>query len=121
MFLLQLSFLSFIFRNTVGKEIQGSYQPFMSSQDAAVGVLVQLLRSAPPLRHDPTYPSQSINSEHGDDVGSSCFYVSRKTSDALDELRIYKEMKDMLLSHSENSTPDSVKRSQKQHINTTEN
>lgn len=93
----------------------------MSSQDAAVGVLVQLLRSAPPLRHDPTYPSQSINSEHGDDVGSSCFYVSRKTSDALDELRIYKEMKDMLLSHSENSTPDSVKRSQKQHINTTEN
>ncbi|KAK1273761.1 hypothetical protein QJS04_geneDACA013197 [Acorus gramineus] len=90
-------------RNLDGKEAAESFQAFMSarkSQDAAVGVLVHMLRTAPPLRQDHSYSSQSSRSEFEGDVGSSSFFVPRKASDALEELRSYREMKEMLLSQS---------------------
>ncbi|KAK1326218.1 hypothetical protein QJS10_CPA01g00469 [Acorus calamus] len=89
--------------NLDGKEAAESFQAFMSarkSQDAAVGVLVHMLRTAPPLRQDHSYSSQSSRSEFEGDVGSSSFFVPRKASDALEELRSYREMKEMLLSQS---------------------
>ncbi|XP_021805429.1 autophagy-related protein 13a [Prunus avium] len=72
------------------------------SHDAAVGVLVQMLRTAPPLRQDSScYSSQSVKPEHEGGVATaSGFFMPRKTSDALEELRSYKEMKDLLLSKS---------------------
>ncbi|KAM1613796.1 hypothetical protein ACFX1Z_002280 [Malus domestica] len=72
------------------------------SQDAAVGVLVQMLRTAPPLRQDSScYSSQSGKNEHEGGVATaSGFFMPRKTSDALEELRSYREMKDLLLSKS---------------------
>ncbi|KAI4325037.1 hypothetical protein MLD38_030467 [Melastoma candidum] len=72
------------------------------SQDAAVGVLVQMLRTAPPLRQDPScYSSPSLNMELGAGVTtSSGFFLPRKTSDALEELRSFSEMKNLLLSKS---------------------
>ncbi|GAA0149867.1 hypothetical protein LIER_08939 [Lithospermum erythrorhizon] len=68
------------------------------SQDTAVAALVHLLRTAPPLRQD-----SSSFSEHkkGEVAAASSFMLPRKTSDALEELRSYKEMKDLLLSKSE--------------------
>lgn len=72
------------------------------SQDAAVGALVHMLRTAPPLRQDSScYSSQSLRIEPEGEVGTaSGFFIPRKTSDALEELRAYKEMKDLLLSKS---------------------
>ncbi|XP_058206339.1 autophagy-related protein 13a [Rhododendron vialii] len=76
---------------------------FTKSQDAAVGALVQMLRTAPPLRQDSScYSSHSSKTELEGEVGaiSSGFFLPRKTSDALEELRSFKEMKDLLLSKS---------------------
>jgi autophagy-related protein 13 len=72
------------------------------SQDAAVGVLVQMLRTAPPLRQDSScYSSHSMKTEpEGGMATASGFFMPRKTADALDELRSYREMKDLLLSKS---------------------
>ncbi|XP_057464073.1 autophagy-related protein 13a-like [Actinidia eriantha] len=72
------------------------------SQDAAVGALVHMLRTAPPLRQDSScYSSPSSKTELEGEVGAaSGFFLSRKTSDALEELRGYKEMQDFLLSKS---------------------
>ncbi|KAK7275915.1 hypothetical protein RIF29_17041 [Crotalaria pallida] len=74
------------------------------SQDAAVGVLVRMLRAAPPLRQDSScYSSHSLKTEL--DAGAataSGFFMPRKTADALEELRSYKEMRDLLLSKSGN-------------------
>ncbi|XP_059667355.1 autophagy-related protein 13a-like [Cornus florida] len=80
-------------------------QPFSTtrkSQDAAVGALVHMLRTAPPLRQDSScYSSHSSKIELEGEVGAeSGFFVPRKTSDALEELRGYREMKDLL--HSKN-------------------
>ncbi|KAJ6976410.1 autophagy-related protein 13a [Populus alba] len=72
------------------------------SQDAAVGILVHMLRTAPPLRQDPScYSSHSLrtNVEEGMSTASG-FFLPRKTADALEELRSYREMKDLLLSKS---------------------
>lgn len=81
-----------------------AFLPARKSQDAAVGMLVHMLRTAPPLRQDRSYYSQASRSEFdgGDpnDIGASGFLVSRKASDALEELRSYKAMKDLLLSQS---------------------
>ncbi|KAL5719326.1 hypothetical protein ACHQM5_012121 [Ranunculus cassubicifolius] len=86
-----------------GKEDSGS-QRFPStrkSQDAAIGALVQMLRTAPPLRQDnSSYLSQSQSTATEDVGAASSFFMARKTSDALEELRSYKEMKDLLLSQS---------------------
>ncbi|PON83727.1 Autophagy-related protein [Trema orientale] len=72
------------------------------SQDAAVGVLVHMLRTAPPLRQDSScYSSNSLKAEaEGGITTASGFYMPRKAADALEELRIYREMKDILLSKS---------------------
>lgn len=72
------------------------------SQDAAVGVLVQMLRTAPPLRQDPScYSSHSLRTDLDEGVATaSGFFMPRKTADALEELRSYREMKDLLLSKS---------------------
>jgi autophagy-related protein 13 len=73
------------------------------SQDAAVGALVHMLRTAPPLRQDSScYSSHSSKTELEGEVGaaSSGFFLPRKASDALEELRGYKDMKDLLLSKS---------------------
>ncbi|KAJ8748126.1 hypothetical protein K2173_012587 [Erythroxylum novogranatense] len=72
------------------------------SQDAAVGILVHMLRTARPLRQDPTYhSSHCLRSELEEGVATaSGFFMPRKTTDALEELRSYKEMKDLLLSKS---------------------
>ncbi|XP_057726075.1 autophagy-related protein 13a [Arachis stenosperma] len=72
------------------------------SQDAAVGVLVHMLRTAPPLRQDSScYSSHSVKPEpEGGVTTASGFFMPRKTADALEELRSYKEMRDLLLSKS---------------------
>ncbi|KAG6707544.1 hypothetical protein I3842_06G037300 [Carya illinoinensis] len=72
------------------------------SQDAAVGVLVHTLRTAPPLRQDPScYSSHSMKIElEGGVTSASGLFMPRKTADALEELRSYGEMKDLLLSKS---------------------
>ncbi|XP_010251016.1 PREDICTED: autophagy-related protein 13a [Nelumbo nucifera] len=93
-------------RTPEGKEAsESTSQAFPSarkSQDAAVGVLVHMLRTAPPLRQDYScYSSQTSKSEFEGEVGSgSGFCVPRKTTDALEELKSYREMKDLLLSQS---------------------
>ncbi|CAN4089422.1 unnamed protein product [Withania somnifera] len=72
------------------------------SQDAAVGALVHMLRTAPPLRQDSScYTSHSIKTElEGDVSTASGFSVTKKASDALEELKTYKDLKDLLLSKS---------------------
>ncbi|OWM79704.1 autophagy-related protein 13a [Punica granatum] len=72
------------------------------SQDAAVGVLVRTLRTAPPLRQDPScYSTHSFKTEQEGGVATaSGFFMPRKTTDALEELRSYRDMKDLLLSKS---------------------
>lgn len=72
------------------------------SPGAAVGVLVHMLRTAPPLRQDSScYSSHSIKPENEEGVATaSGFFMPRKTSDALEELRSYREMKDLLISKS---------------------
>ncbi|KAF9603781.1 hypothetical protein IFM89_037867 [Coptis chinensis] len=93
-------------RTLDGKEgLDSTSQAFPStrkSQDAAIGVLVQMLRTAPPLRQDnSSYLSQSAKTESGGEVdAASGFFMPRKTADALEELKSYKEMKDLLLSQS---------------------
>ncbi|KAJ6359530.1 hypothetical protein OIU76_001126 [Salix suchowensis] len=72
------------------------------SQDAAVGILVHMLRTAPPLRQDPScYSSRSLRTDVEEGMTTaSGFFMPRKTADALEELRSYREMKDLLLSKS---------------------
>ncbi|KAJ4746841.1 Autophagy-related protein 13 [Rhynchospora pubera] len=90
-------------RSNDGKEVSdfGHASSSHKSQDAAVGVLVHMLRTAAPLR-DSTYSSQSSKSELQEEgLGStSSFFMSRKASDALEELQSYKSIKEMLLSQS---------------------
>lgn len=61
-----------------------------------------MLRTAPPLRQDPScYSSQSMRTDVEEGIGTtSGFFMPRKTGDALEELRSYREMKDLLLSKS---------------------
>jgi autophagy-related protein 13 len=92
--------------NVYGKS--GSDSPSTSlpigrkSQDAVVGVLVHMLRTAPPLRQDSScYSSHSLKAElDGGVATASGFFMPRKTTDALEELRSYREMRDLLLSNS---------------------
>lgn len=77
------------------------------TQDSEVGVLVQMLRTAPPLRQDSScYSTSSANPNlEGEDLTSSFDgSAPRKVSDALEELKAYKELKDLLLSKSASST-----------------
>lgn len=93
--------------NAVGKsaaETSTSLPMGKKSQDAAVGVLVHMLRTAPPLRQDPScYSSHSPKADAEPEGGiatASGFFMPRKTADALEELRGYREMRDLLLSKS---------------------
>lgn len=75
------------------------------SQDAAVGALVHMFRTAPPLRQDSScYSSRSSSSrnelEQQQAGTTSEFFLPRKASDAMEELRAYKDIKDLLLSRS---------------------
>ncbi|KAK9145949.1 hypothetical protein Sjap_005852 [Stephania japonica] len=87
-----------------GKESyeSGSQTMNRKSQDAAIGVLVHMLRTAPPLRQDHScYSPQSNKTEAEGGFGTaSSIFLPRKTADALDELRSYKEIKELLLSRS---------------------
>lgn len=69
------------------------------SQDAAVGALVRMLRTAPPLRQDSGCYSLNDGLE-GEFNTASGFFIARKTSDALEELKAYRDIKDLILSKS---------------------
>ncbi|XP_074282366.1 autophagy-related protein 13a isoform X1 [Silene latifolia] len=74
------------------------------SQDAAVGALVHMLRTAPPLRQDSSfYSSHSQTTQQDTNFGTgSAYLMPRKAADALEELKSYRELKDILLSKSGN-------------------
>lgn len=65
------------------------------SQDAQVGYLVNLLRNARPLRN-PSNPSQTPRAQSSRVTSAS----SVTTSDALEELQSFKEIRERLLSRS---------------------
>lgn len=75
------------------------------SQDAAVGSLVHLLRTARPLR-DSSYSSQTSGDE-SNTVASTSSVMSRRTSDALEELQSFKAIRERLLSGSRAKERDS--------------
>ncbi|KAF2587792.1 hypothetical protein F2Q70_00040550 [Brassica cretica] len=91
-------------RRKTSSSISQSLPIGRKSQDAAVGVLVQMLKTAQPLRQDSsTYmASMSGVEREGSAVSGteSEFSMARSTSDALEELRNYKQLKDLLLSKS---------------------
>lgn len=68
------------------------------SQDAAVGSLVHLLKTARPLRNS-NCPSQASAVESSE-AASTSSVVSRRKSDALEELQSFKEIKERLMSRS---------------------
>lgn len=72
------------------------------SRDAAVGILVDMLQTASPLGQDSScYGSHSVKTEQERGIATaSGFFMPRKTTDALEELRRYRELKDLLLSRS---------------------
>ncbi|KAH7566014.1 hypothetical protein ACOSP7_022234 [Xanthoceras sorbifolium] len=100
----------------------GGFFPIKKSQDAAVGALVCMLKKAPPLRQDlssttnlseasrPESWSNSVQETSriskapsgqnapSPSVASSGLLPLKTTADALEELRSYKEMKNLLLS-----------------------
>lgn len=69
------------------------------SQDAAVGALVRMLRTAPPLRQDSSCYSLSSRDLEAE-FSNSGLFMARKTSDALEELKAYTDIKDLILSKS---------------------
>ncbi|CAM0945039.1 unnamed protein product [Alopecurus aequalis] len=79
------------------------------SQDAAVGYLVHLLRSARPLR-DPSNSSLTSRAE-SIEAGSTSSFMSRRTSDAFEELESFKEIRENLLARSRSRMQDSLDRS----------
>lgn len=83
-----------------GMEFNSAFSMGRKSQDAAVGALVHLLRTAPPLRQDSSCYSASSQKDSNFGTASG-FFVPRKAADALEELRSYKDMKNLLLSKSE--------------------
>ncbi|KAK3211752.1 hypothetical protein Dsin_016458 [Dipteronia sinensis] len=100
----------------------GGFFPIRKSQDAAVGALVCMLKKAPPLRQDlssttnmsevsrpeswsnnilePSRISEVPSGQNAPSLSvlSSGLLASKTTADALEELRSYKEMKNLLLS-----------------------
>ncbi|GFP95422.1 autophagy-related protein 13 [Phtheirospermum japonicum] len=114
-----------------GPHEPGEVFPAKKSQDAAVGALVCMLKKAPPLRQDISVTTQYLqgsklqalrnymqnaneisNSEEQTigvqpstslNLASSGLIASKTTADALDELRGYRELKDLLLMQGKNS------------------
>lgn len=79
------------------------------SQDAAVGYLVHMLKSARPLRDSSNSPLTSrVESVEGGNVSS---FMSRRTSDALEELESFKEIKENLLARSRSRMQESLDKS----------
>lgn len=76
------------------------------SQDAAVGYLVHLLKSARPLR-DSGYSPHTSRAE-SIEAGSTSSFMSRRTSDALEELESFREIKENLLARSRSRLQDSL-------------
>ncbi|CAG7869661.1 unnamed protein product, partial [Brassica rapa] len=88
-------------RRKTSSSISQSLPIGRKSQDAAVGVLVQMLKTAPPLRQDLSAYMASMSGvqREGSVSGTeSEFSMARSTSNALEELRNYKQLKDLLLS-----------------------
>lgn len=88
-----------------GSEFNSALSLGRKSQDAAVGALVHMLRTAPPLRQDSSCyssRSQSVTQQEGNFGTASGFFMTRRASDALEELKSYREMKELLLSKSGN-------------------
>ncbi|KAD5961192.1 hypothetical protein E3N88_12665 [Mikania micrantha] len=69
------------------------------SQDAAVGALVRMLRTAPPLRQDSSCCSDHVEAQSN----ASGLFMSRMTSDALEELKAYTDIKHLILSKSKDA------------------
>lgn len=86
-------------RRKTSSSISQSLPIGRKSQDAAVGVLVQMLKTAPPLRQDSSTYMASMSGVQREGTESE-FSMARSTSDALEELRNYKQLKDLLLSKS---------------------
>jgi autophagy-related protein 13 len=102
-----LILLHALYRSSGGKEmgdLAGSSSH--KSQDAAVGYLVHLLKSARPLR-DSSYSSRTSKAE-SIEVGSTSSFMSRRTSDALEELESFKEIRENLLARSRSTLQDSL-------------
>ena len=76
------------------------------SQDAAVGYLVHLLKSARPLR-DSSYSTHTSRAESVE-AESTSSVMSRRTSDALEELESFREIKENLLARSRSRLQDSL-------------
>ncbi|KFK34234.1 hypothetical protein AALP_AA5G118500 [Arabis alpina] len=98
-------------RRKTSSSISQSIPLGRKSQDAAVGVLVHMLKTAPPLRQDSsTYMASMTGIQRESSVSVSVsgteseFSMPRSTSDALEELRNYKQLKDLLLSKSKNGS-----------------
>ncbi|KAF8103641.1 hypothetical protein N665_0186s0010 [Sinapis alba] len=103
----------------------GSYPK--KSQDAAVGALVNMLKKAPPLRQDVSesaipelcWTNNKNKPGRGEEIATASMTASgialaaKTTADALEELRSYKEMKNVLLSQStkDSSSPFAVSES----------
>lgn len=70
------------------------------SQDAAVGALVRMLKKAPPLHNDTTCDPKLIQSSNEISQDQQYVVSPKTTSDALEELRGYTQIKDLLLNQS---------------------
>ncbi|KAL5212049.1 hypothetical protein ABZP36_022896 [Zizania latifolia] len=79
------------------------------SQDAAVGYLVHLLRSARPLRDASNSPHTSRAESL--EAGATSSFMSRRTSDAFEELESFKEIRENLLARSRSRMQDSLDKS----------
>ncbi|XP_056168432.1 autophagy-related protein 13b [Syzygium oleosum] len=99
----------------------GSFLPIRKSPGAAVGALVDMLKKAPPLHqdfsnlatasqasrsetwsnsfHEHCQTPKAISAQDGtSSVASSALLASKTTTDALEELKVYREMRNLLLS-----------------------
>ncbi|ESQ48021.1 hypothetical protein EUTSA_v10020300mg [Eutrema salsugineum] len=112
---------SFDQRGDIHEPLESSGYLPKKSQDAAVGALVSMLKKAPPLRQDVSErsipeicwnnnnnkPAQAHEIAAASITASGLALASKTTADALEELRSYKEMKNVLLSQS-TMAPSSV-------------
>uniref|UniRef100_J3LF97 Autophagy-related protein 13 N-terminal domain-containing protein n=1 Tax=Oryza brachyantha TaxID=4533 RepID=J3LF97_ORYBR len=78
------------------------------SQDAAVGYLVHMLKSARPLRDSSNSP---LTSRVESVEGATSSFMSRRTSDAFEELESFKEIKENLLARSRSRMQESLDKS----------
>ncbi|XP_040379490.1 autophagy-related protein 13a-like [Oryza brachyantha] len=89
------------------------------SQDAAVGSLVHLLKTARPLRN-PNSPSQvrlsneAASTVESNEAASTSSIVSRRKSDALEKLQSFKEIKERLMSRSRAKQQESPEKPKQQ-------